>query len=109
MRDEWQQDEGVIQAIDDCLMTMAVHVDDVLSRLFQYKSLPTPEPDIILFGVIGPYIMNYNQSRINGEPPSDAHHRGMAAVLGDPAIAAVLQSMASRGMDAVVRRQNDDF
>lgn len=106
MKSEWQTDEGVIQAIDDLFLATAPHMDDLLSKLFAYKSLPTTEPDIILFGVVGPYLMAYRDSRVNGEPPQDSHHRGVAQVLGDPAIAAILRGMAQRGMDAVVSRSN---
>lgn len=108
MNGAWQEDEGVIQAIDDLFLATAPHMDDLLSKLFAFKSLPTTEPDIILFGVIGPYLMAYRDSRVNGESPHDSHHRGVAQVLGDPAIAAILRGMAQRGMDAVVSRRSSD-
>lgn len=106
MKDGWQDDEGVLQAIDDTLLAIAPHIDDLLSKLFDYKSLPTTEPDVILFGVIGPYVMAFKESRDFGEVVKDAHHRGMASILGDPAVTAVLQSMAGRGMDALARRSS---
>ena len=105
MNEAWKDDEATVQAIDDCLLSISDHVDDVLSRLHRFKNLPATEPDILLFGVLGPYIMSYAHSRqLVGETPFEAHHRGVAAILSDPAVTAVLQNMASRGMDAIVRR-----
>tara|TARA_R110002020_G_scaffold432573_3_gene642608 strand:+ start:1289 stop:1612 length:324 start_codon:yes stop_codon:yes gene_type:complete len=106
MKAGWQDDEGVLQAIDDTLLAIAPHVDDLLEKLFDYKSLPTTEPDVILFGVIGPYVMSFRDHRDLGEGVKDAHHRGMSAILSDPAVTTILQSMAGRGMDALARRSS---
>ena len=105
MNEAWKDDEDTIQAIDDAILALSHHVDDVLSKLHPFKTLPAAEPDILLFGVVGPYVMHYAHARHNGEVPTDAHHRGVAAILGDPAVNAVLQSMASRGMDALINRR----
>lgn len=102
MESDWATDPGVIQAIDDALMALKPHVDDVLNRLLIHTSLPAQEADLLLFGVLGNFCAGYHQARLEHEPPSDAWHRGLAAVLGNESVGRMLRSLTERGVSIMI-------
>jgi hypothetical protein len=104
MEKSWIEDDSLVEAIDDLLLNLQPHLDHVLDRALAHVSIPSQDPDIMLFGVLGNFVAGYSLSRSEGETSSDAYHRGLAAVLSNETVANLLRKYMVNGAQMVIER-----
>ena len=103
METTWLEDDSLIEAIDDLLLNLQPHLDIVLDKMLPHVSIPSQDPDIFIYGVIGNFVAGYSLSRNENESTSDAYHRGLAAVLSNEMVGKLLKKYASAKVDTMVQ------
>lgn len=103
MQDGWREDDSCLQAINDLIMTSFQDVDNLLNSLYRYHQ-PFGREDVFLFAMLGPFVMTYAHSQLEGCSQHDSFHHALSVVLEHPSVVKFLQSEINKNIQAKVNQ-----
>ena len=103
MQDGWKDDDSCLQAINDLIMHSFQGINDLLNSLYPYHQSSGRE-DVFLFAMLGPFVMAYAHSQLEGCSQHDSFHHALTEVLEHSSVVNFLRSEINKSIQAKVNQ-----